>query len=79
MYDQGTAPSKFIETDATKRENSFMIIKDKYEVNGSQATNIGWVNLGGDYRWYIHGEQDNCQRFNRREMMMLFGEQQLRH
>jgi hypothetical protein len=77
MYDQGTeAPSKFMTTDATKRQNSFMIIKDKYEVNGSQATNIGWVNVGGDYRWYIHGEQETRQRFlDRREMMMLFGEQ----
>ena len=78
VYDQGSeAPTKFITTDATKQENSFMIIKDKYEVNGSQATNIGWVNVGGDYRWYIHGEQETRQRFlDRREMMMLFGEQQ---
>ncbi len=77
MYDQGTdAPSNFMSTDADRRSNSFMIIKDKYEVNGSQATNIGWVNVGGDYRWYIHGEQEARQRFmDRREMMMLFGEQ----
>ena len=78
LYDQGTeAPTNFMTTDATKRENSFMIVKDKYVVNGSQATNIGWVNVGGDYRWYIHGEQETRQRFlDRREMMMLFGEQQ---
>ncbi len=76
MYDQGSeAPGNFMKTDATKRNNSFMIIKDKYEVNGSQATNIGWVNVGGDYRWYIHGEQETRQRFlDRREMMMLFGQ-----
>jgi hypothetical protein len=76
MYDQGSeAPSNFMSTDATKLTNSFMIIKDKYEVNGSQATNIGWVNVGGDYRWYIHGEQETRQRFlDRREMMMLFGQ-----
>ncbi len=77
MYDQGTdQPSNWMKTDADRRRNSFMIIKDKYVVNGSQATNIGWVNLGGDYRWYIHGEQEARQRFlDRREMMMLFGEQ----
>jgi hypothetical protein len=52
-----------------------MIIKDRYEVNGSQATNIGWVNVGGDYRWYVHGEQETRRRFeDRREMMMLFAE-----
>ena len=76
MYDQGSeAPGNFMKTDATKRNNSFMIIKDLYEVNGSQATNIGWVNVGGDYRWYIHGEQETRKRFlDKREMMMLFGE-----
>ena len=76
MYDQGTeAPASFMETSATKRTNSFMIVKDKYAVNGSQATNVGWVNVGGDYRWYVHGEQETRQRFmDRREMMMLFGQ-----
>ena len=76
MYDQGTgAPSNFMETSPTKQTNSFMIVKDLFKVNGSQATNIGWVNVGGDYRWYIHGEQETRQRFlDRREMMMLFGQ-----
>jgi len=76
MYEQGSdAPGNFMKTDATKRNNSFMIIKDLYEVNGSQATNIGWVNVGGDYRWYIHGEQETRKRFlDKREMMMLFGQ-----
>lgn len=77
MYDQGTeAPSNFMETSPTKLTNNFMIVKDLYKVNGSQATNIGWVNVGnGDYRWYIHGEQETRQRFlDRREMMMLFGQ-----
>ena len=76
MYDQGSdQPSTFMKTEPTKRLNSYMIIKDRYEVNGSQATNIGWVNVGGDYRWYVHGEQETRRRFeDRREMMMLFAE-----
>jgi ribosome-associated protein YbcJ (S4-like RNA binding protein) len=76
MYDQGSdQPTTFMRTDPTKRLNSYMIIKDRYEVNGSQATNIGWVNVGGDYRWYVHGEQETRRRFeDRREMMMLFAE-----
>ena len=75
-YDQGTeAPGNFMKTEAVKRTNNFMIVKDLYEVNGSQATNIGWVNVGGDYRWYVHGEQETRKRFeDKREMMMLFGE-----
>jgi len=60
----------------TRLRNSYNIIKDLYEVNGSQATNIGYVNVGGgDYRWYIKGEQETRARFmDKREMMMLFSE-----
>lgn len=74
IYDQGTEqPSRFVETSPTLRTNPYMIIKDVYKVNGSQATNIGWVNLGGDYRWFMHGEQETRARFmDKREMMMLF-------
>ena len=77
MYDQGTAqPTAFQETSPTLRTNPYMIIKDTFSVNGSQATNIGWVNVGnGDYRWFIHGEQETRARFmDKREMMMLFAE-----
>ena len=53
-----------------------MIVKDRYQVNGSQATNVGYVNIGnGDYRWFMYGEQEARKRFeDRREMMMLYGE-----
>ena len=77
LWAQGTdQPSEFFVTDVTKRTNPYMIIKETYAVNGSQATNIGWVNLGGgEYRWYIKGEQDTRKRFmDKREMMLLFGE-----
>jgi hypothetical protein len=52
-----------------------MILKETFKVTGSQATNIGYINLGGgDYRWYIKGEADTRQRFlDKREMMMLLG------
>jgi hypothetical protein len=60
----------------SRQRNSYNIIKDLYEVSGSQATNIGYVNVGGgDYRWYIKGEQETRARFmDKREMMMLFSE-----
>ena len=59
-----------------KRQNPFMIVKDRFQVNGSQATNIGWVDIGGgEYRWFMYGEQEARKRFeDRREMMMLFSE-----
>ena len=77
MYGQGTEqPSHFVEPDVIKYRNPFMIVKDRYQVNGSQATNIGWVNVGGgEFRWFMYGEQEARRRFeDRREMMMLFGE-----
>ena len=77
MYGQGTdQPGHFTDADAVKYSNPFMIVKDRYQVNGSQATNVGWVNVGGgEYRWFMYGEQEARKRFeDRREMMMLFGE-----
>ncbi len=77
LYSQGSdQPGEFIESGITKRTNPFMIMKEVYSVTGSQATNIGWINLGnGDYRWYLKSEGDTRQRFmDKREMMMLLGE-----
>jgi len=77
VYAQGTdQPTEFYNTDVVKRTNPFIISKESYEVNGSQATNIGWINVGnGDYRWYVKGEMDTRKRFmNQREMMMLLSQ-----
>ena len=77
MYAQGTdQPTAFDDHGAVRYSNPFMIVKDRYEVNGSQATNVGWVNVGGgEYRWFMKGEQEARARFeDRREMMMLFGQ-----
>ena len=77
LYAQGTdQPDSFLQTDVEKRANPFMIVKDTYHVNGSQATNIGWINVGnGDYRWYVKGEMDTRKRFlDQREMMMIYGQ-----
>jgi len=77
MYAQGTdQPTAFMEPELIKRVNPFMILKERFQVNGSQATNIGWVNIGnGDYRWYMKGEQEARARFeDKREMMMLFSQ-----
>ncbi len=77
IYGQGTdQPTKFQNPDVVRRKNPFMIMKDRFQVNGSQATNIGYINVGnGDYRWFMYGEQEARKRFeDRREMMMLLSE-----
>ena len=74
LYGQGTSqPGKFYQSSLTKRRNSYIITKDTFHVNGSQATNIGWLKVGGQYRWYVKGEMDARKRFmNQREAMMLW-------
>ena len=77
IYGQGTnQPTGFTDPGIVRYTNPYMIVKDRYEVNGSQATNIGYLNLGGgDYRWFMYGEKEARARFeDKRELMMLFGE-----
>ena len=60
--------------------NKPIIIKDKYEVSGSDASQIGWVEVTGDagqtgYLWYLKAEGDTRQRFeDNLEMAMVAGE-----
>lgn len=77
MYAQGTAqPTTFYQTQLTKRVNPLFITKETFHVNGSQATNIGWVDVGnGDYRWFVKGEMDTRKRFlNQREAMLMYNQ-----
>lgn len=76
LFAQGSDQNEgHFESNVVKRTNPFMIMKEVYKVTGSQATNIGWIDLGnGDYRWYIKSEADTRQRFlDKREMMLLLG------
>jgi hypothetical protein len=65
-----------LESNVLKRTNPYMIIKEAYKVTGSQATNLGWVEVApGDFRWFMKGEMDTRQRFiDKRELMMLLGQ-----
>lgn len=77
LFAQGTdQQTEYLESNVEKRTNPFMIIKDIFKVTGSQATNIGWVDLGnGDFRWFIKGETDTRVRYeDKREMMTLLGQ-----
>ena len=77
LFAQGSDQnSGYLESNVIKRTNAYNIIKEVFKVTGSQATNIGWVNVGnGDYRWYVKGEMDTRARFlDKREMMLLLGQ-----
>ena len=59
--------------------NKPIILKDYYEVSGSDASRIGWVETASEsgaagYMWYLKAESDTRARFNDHlEMSMLEG------
>jgi len=65
-----------LETDFTILENSPIILKDMYEVSGSEASTIGWVKTSsGGYLWYLQGEKDTRRRWeDRMELAMILGQ-----
>src|SRR5690606_21220100 len=40
-------------TDFTVLQNSPIILKDAFAVNGSDATNIGWIKTKQGYYWFL--------------------------
>ena len=57
-----------LESDDFIFDNSPIIIKDKYQVNGSDMAQIGWIEItsedGADgYLWYLKSEHDTRLRF----------------
>jgi len=80
-YKKGTDTTAVsIEPSFTSLSNKPIIIKDKYEVSGSDASQIGWVEVtteGGDsgYLWYLKGEGETRLRFeDYLEMAVIEGE-----
>lgn len=75
-YAQGTdQPSKPFSPRLTRRRNPFTIVKESFHVTGSQASNVGYVNVGGQNMWYLKGELDARRKFlNMREAMLVFSQ-----
>tara|TARA_B110000858_G_scaffold170352_1_gene200095 strand:+ start:626 stop:1996 length:1371 start_codon:yes stop_codon:yes gene_type:complete len=80
-YKKGTDTTAVsIEPSFTQHSNKPVIIKDKYEVSGSDASQIGWVEVtteGGDtgFLWYLKGEGEARLRFeDYTEMAVVEGE-----
>jgi hypothetical protein len=75
-YAQGTSqPTKPFQMELVLRKNPYIITKETFHVNGSQATNIGWLNVNGQNMWYLKGEMDARKKFmNSREAMLVFGQ-----
>tara|TARA_B110000908_G_scaffold76549_1_gene92120 strand:+ start:2676 stop:4097 length:1422 start_codon:yes stop_codon:yes gene_type:complete len=57
-----------IEPDFKSHSNQMIIMKDLYEVSGSDASQIGWVEVSGEegqsgYMWYLKAAGDTRARF----------------
>ena len=61
-------------TDFSVFQNSPIILKDAFAVNGSDATNIGWIKTKQGYYWFLKDEADTRLRWeDRLELAMLLG------
>tara|TARA_R100000654_G_scaffold35697_1_gene61228 strand:- start:23294 stop:24754 length:1461 start_codon:yes stop_codon:yes gene_type:complete len=69
-----------IEPSFSQFSNRPVIIKDRYEINGSDTAQIGWVEVATEdgtsgYLWYLKAESETRLRFeDYLEMMMVEGE-----
>lgn len=69
-----------LEADFEAKENNPIIIKDKYEVSGSEMAHVGWVevtteNGASGYLWYLKSESETRLRFeDYLETSMIEGE-----
>ena len=77
-FEKGTAARSSANTPQFKSySNKHLIMKDYYEVSGSDASAIGWVEISGEegqngYLWYLKAEGDTRARFSDYlEMTML--------
>ena len=68
-FKKGTgAMGNSIEPKFQSYSNKPMIIKDHFEINGSDAAQIGWVEVSGEagqngFLWYVKSEADTRKRF----------------
>lgn len=68
-FKKGTAGMQgSLEADFESKENNPIIIKDRYEVSGSEMAHVGWVevtteNGASGYLWYLKSEHETRLRF----------------
>jgi len=68
-FGKGTASmAEAVEPKFQSYKNSPMIIKDHFEISGSDAAQIGWVEVSGEagqngFLWYVKSEADTRKRY----------------
>ena len=81
-FAEGTGQPNGITPKVLEYQNTCMILKESYQVTGSEATNKIWFQVQDEatgqsgWLWYLKGEGDTYRRFmDYSEMMMILGEQ----
>ena len=81
LFAKGTASGNFsVQPQFTQFNNQPIIIKDRYQINGSDMAQIGWVEVATEdgtsgYLWYLKSESETRLRFDDYlEMAMVEGE-----
>jgi len=79
-YGSGTGSTRTVKPTHVSFTNKPIILKDAYEISGSDASQIGWVEVSGEdgqngYLWYLKAEGDTRSRFtDYLEMTMMEAE-----
>ena len=79
-YGSGTGSARTVKPTHVSFTNKPIIMKDAYEISGSDASQIGWVEISGEsgqsgYLWYLKAEGDTRARFtDYLEMTMMESE-----
>ena len=79
-FSENTGQPDPLSPQVTRYTNSTMIIKESFQVSGSEASNVSYVKVdspefGSGYMWYLKGEADTYKRFlDYAEMQMVFGQ-----
>jgi len=79
-YGSGTGSSRTVKPTHKSFTNKPIIMKDVYEISGSDASQIGWVEITGEegqsgYLWYLKAEGETRSRFtDYLEMTMMEAE-----
>jgi len=81
LFAKGTASGVFsVQPQFTQFSNQPIIIKDRFQINGSDMAQIGWVEVATEdgtsgYLWYLKSESETRLRFDDYlEMAMVEGE-----
>ena len=53
-----------IDSEYTTYQNSPIIMKEHYAINGTDLSQIGWIDTGSGYLWYHKSKSDNMKRWN---------------